>query len=131
MIKNILFVEDYPSLQSIYQNLLTLKGYHVDLAQDGSQALVMANQTEYALILLDLLTPNLNGLDFLRAYDLASHPGLKVIVFSNLGDTETIEEARALGASRYLTKATITPKEVVAVIEEVLAEEMEPEVSHS
>lgn len=119
---SILVVEDYPSIQKIYQTVLSQEGYTVALASDGKEALEKATANPPELILLDLLMPNLGGLEFLRAFNLANHPDTKVIVFSNLASPELAQEAKELGASQYLTKSNFTPKKLLEVIHQTLAE---------
>lgn len=118
----ILIVEDYPSLQQIYQTVLAREGYSISLASDGKEALQLAADQDPDLILLDLLMTNMGGLEFLKNYNLTEHPGTKVIVFSNLASPELAQEAKELGAARYLTKAKFTPRELVSTVKEVLAE---------
>ncbi len=118
----ILIVEDYPSLRKIYQAALEHAGYDVAVAGDGAEALDEVAKNQPDLILLDLLMTKIGGLEFLRAYNLAEHPGTKVIVFSNLASPELGLEAKELGASRYLTKSKFTPKELVDIVKETLAE---------
>lgn len=120
----ILVVEDNPILRSAYTTKFTLEGFEVDAAADGEEALAKARAREPDLIVLDLLMPRVNGVDFLRAYDLAgAHPGVKVVVFSNTSVPGMMQETLDLGASRVLTKSTVTPKALVAVVREVLAAE--------
>lgn len=117
---NVLVVEDYPSIQKIYQIALTREGYNVTVAADGKEALELVATHSPDLILLDLLMPRVGGLEFLRRYNLADHPHTKVIVFSNLASPELSEEAKALGASLYLAKSRYTPKELIHEIEKLL-----------
>ena len=78
----VLIVEDNPALQKIYVTLLTKEGYDVEFANDGKRALELANANVPDLILLDMMMPNLDGVGFLRAFDLKNrHPGVKVVVF--------------------------------------------------
>src|SRR5690348_4759145 len=80
----ILIVEDHPSLQKIYGIAATEAGHKVLLAKDGAEALALCTTNTPDLILLDLLMPKANGIDFLKDYDLTKHPQTKVIVFSNM-----------------------------------------------
>jgi DNA-binding response OmpR family regulator len=116
----ILIVEDYPSLQFLYQAALEAEGFEVLSATDGEKALKVAQEHEPDLILLDLLMPNEGGLEFLRAYNIKRHPSVKVVVFSNMASPELFDEAKQLGALQYLVKANYTPKEVVGAIKAAL-----------
>lgn len=118
--KRILVVEDYPSLQKLYQLALEAKGFEVRIAPDGQEALDMAREQEPDLILLDLLLPRSGGLEFLREYDLSKHPRVKVVVFSNMGSLDLFQEAKELGATDYMLKAKFTPKEMAVAVQKML-----------
>jgi hypothetical protein len=64
---SILLVEDEPINQEVISELLVDAGLTVEVAADGAQATEMAEQKRYALILMDMQMPNLNGLDATRA----------------------------------------------------------------
>jgi signal transduction histidine kinase/ActR/RegA family two-component response regulator len=63
----ILLAEDEPINQEVSRGLLEDVGLSVDLAEDGVQAVELAKRTRYALILMDMQMPNLNGVDATRA----------------------------------------------------------------
>ena len=63
----ILLAEDEPINQEVSRSLLEDVGLVVDLAEDGMQAVDMAKQNHYALILMDMQMPHLNGVDATRA----------------------------------------------------------------
>lgn len=63
---SILLVEDEPINQEVISGLLADVGLIVEVAADGVQATAMAEQKSYALILMDMQMPNLNGLDATR-----------------------------------------------------------------
>ena len=63
----VLLVEDEPINQEVSMCLLEEAGLSVDLAEDGLVAVAMARQTQYALILMDMQMPRMNGVDATRA----------------------------------------------------------------
>jgi two-component system sensor histidine kinase/response regulator len=63
----VLLADDEPMTQEISRALLEAIGFVVDAAEDGQQALEMARQSPYALILMDMQMPVLNGVDSTRA----------------------------------------------------------------
>src|SRR5512146_1028528 len=65
-LKPILVVEDDPAVRSLLQVILRRQGHQVDGAADGLDALECIERQEYALILLDLMMPRMDGLTFLR-----------------------------------------------------------------
>ncbi len=63
----LLLAEDEPITREISRDLLEEAGLFVDLAEDGKQALAMARQHAYALILMDMQMPVMSGIDATRA----------------------------------------------------------------
>jgi hypothetical protein len=63
----VLLAEDEPVNQEVLVGLLGYAGLRVDVASDGQQAVEMASRTRYALILMDMQMPRLNGIDATRA----------------------------------------------------------------
>jgi len=64
---HVLLVEDDLFNQEVAKYLLEEMGLRVDLAEDGIEAVKMAQQTDYALILMDVQMPNMDGLASTRA----------------------------------------------------------------
>jgi PAS domain S-box-containing protein len=62
----ILLAEDEPINQEVSRGLLEDVGLVVDLAEDGAEAVVLARENNYALILMDIQMPNINGIDASR-----------------------------------------------------------------
>jgi two-component system response regulator VicR len=101
---------------------LEKEGYDVSVAHDGQEALDITEKLEPDLILLDLRMPRVSGIQFLQAYNLKEkHPKVKVVVFSNLDTQKEIDEAYSLGAQKYMLKAWASPKELIRLVEEMLA----------
>lgn len=122
MAHKILIVEDEISLSDAYHMLLKQAKYDVQVAHDGKDALAKAEALHPDLILLDLRMPVLDGVGFLKEYDLVhKHPDVKVIVFSNYDMQDEIDEAYRLGAERYILKAWASPREILNLVKDVLA----------
>ena len=118
----VLIIEDDTTLRSAYDTVLKKEGYETATASDGAEGLDEADKSSPDVILLDMLMPNLHGLDFLKAYDLkGKNKGTKVVVFSNMSAPSDVKDAIELGATKYLTKSSFTPKEVVMLVKEVLS----------
>src|SRR3954452_10063247 len=71
---HVLVVEDDPSVRGLLQTLLTAEGYDVAVASDGLAGLVKASSRRPALILLDLMMPDLGGIRVLE--ELRGDPSL-------------------------------------------------------
>lgn len=104
--KVMLIVEDDEVLlRALY--LLFHKGdYTIASATDGDTALKMTQRLKPDVVLLDLLLPKMNGFDYLKYLKAdTSIKNTPVIVLSNLGDKESIDKAKALGALDYFIKS--------------------------
>lgn len=118
---NILIIEDETALIDAYRVVLEASGHRVASASNGQEGLAVARQFSPDVILLDLLMPVKDGLDFLRTYDLKHDaPNVKVIVLSNLDMQQEVDEAFKLGAARYILKMWATPKTLSNVVKQVL-----------
>src|SRR5687768_15034477 len=108
----VLLIEDYPVIQELYGDALRKHGFTVDIANDGSVALEMAKKKEYDFILLDLLLPQVSGIDFLERYKKQSKE-TQIIVLSDFAYPNTVEKAFKQGASNYWIKAENAPSILV------------------
>lgn len=118
---NILIVEDEKMLNEAYSTILNKEGHTVEQAYDGEEALKVTQKFEPDLILLDLRMPKMDGVSFLREYDLINkHTDVKVVVFSNFDMQKEVDDAYSLGAQRYILKAWASPKDLVQIVDEAL-----------
>lgn len=119
----VLVVEDEAELREAYDMILSRDGYEVVCATDGKDALDKTTNFEPDIILLDIRMPIMNGIEFLRIYNLMEHhPNVKVVVFSNLDTQKDIDEAYDLGADKYIIKAWTSPKELLQIVQDCLNE---------
>lgn len=91
----VLVVEDDPSVRGLLHTLLSAEGYDVSTASDGLAGLVKATSTRPALVLLDLMMPDLGGVRVLE--ELREDPelsGTPVIVVT--GKVDAVPDMRAL-----------------------------------
>ncbi len=117
----VLIVDDDPDLQRLVSLLLQRANFE-PISASGPHAATHILQTQALpdIMLLDLMMPEMNGVDFLKIvrtqpqYDL-----LPVIILSALADPIQIREGLNAGADRYLTKPYLT-KNLVQTIHEVL-----------
>ena len=121
--KCILFIEDEPSLQKTFGEILKQEGYEVVSALDGETGLRLVKEKKPDLILLDLILPEMNGFDVLKK--IKEDPEIKeipVIVLTNLEGVADVDKAIELGATTYLVKAQYNLEEVVGKIKKMLNE---------
>jgi two-component system response regulator AtoC len=101
---NILVVDDEPGMLRYLQTLLEVDSYQVTTAQSGVEAVKrLRGGSRPDLVLLDLLMPELDGLQTLEELRHAQ-PALKVVMLSCVSDTRKVAQAIKLGAQDYLTK---------------------------
>lgn len=114
--RSVLCIEDEHFIGELYNRALTKAGYNVSVIGDGVEALAAAQTNQYDIILLDLMVPNLTGIEILRALrDPARVPALKskIIITTNLEQREDVRADIEKQADGYLVKAEITPHELV------------------
>ena len=99
----ILLVDDEPRIQGFISRALSGAGYAIDCAPGGAAALRLARRSEYGLVILDLVMPDMDGRQVL-AEMLRAHPDQAVLVLSCLDDVTTKVACLDLGAHDYLTK---------------------------
>ncbi len=108
----VLIIEDNETLNEAYKLILEKDGHEVMTAFNGEEGLDAFKKFNPDLILLDMLMPKMNGLEFLRSFEPEKHPEITIIILSNLNEDEQVEEARKLGAHRYILKANTSPREL-------------------
>jgi len=99
----VLVVDDEEQVRTFLAELLGSSGYQVRCASSGSQALEMLAGGSFDVVLMDVMMPELSGLEVLRRYR-ASGGNAPVIVLSALSGAEDAMRAMKLGASDYLSK---------------------------
>ena len=112
--KRILVVEDERTLALGIRDALTHAGFEADVAHDGDAGLEKCTDTEYDLIVLDLMLPGRNGLELLKALRLKNHR-VRVLILTALAEESHVLQCFEAGADDYMTKP-FSPRELVARI---------------
>lgn len=99
----ILVVDDERDIRDGSERILTRKGYRVTTASNGEEALQHVEETRFAIVLLDLKMPGMDGLEVLRLIR-ESHPETLVIVITGYATIETAIEAMKRGAYDFMPK---------------------------
>lgn len=122
MSRNVLCIEDEHFIGELYSRALNKAGYQVTVIADGVKGLEEAETDKYDLILLDLMLPNLTGIEILRKLrDPARSAPIKakIIVTTNLEQREDVRADIEKQADAYLVKAEFTPHELVDFINKI------------
>ena len=116
----ILVVEDDKDISTLIAFHLKANGFETDIAANGREAVEKISNGGYALALLDILLPELSGIEVLKYIRSESpSPNLPVIVASALSEEAEIIASLELGADDYITKP-FSPKILVARIRSVI-----------
>ena len=99
----VLVVDDEKVIREILADFLSMEGFFVRTAEDGSKALVELSRHRYDLVLSDLKMPNMGGLELLGA--ISKHtPNVVTVIMTGFGTVETAIDAMKRGAYDYILK---------------------------
>jgi DNA-binding response OmpR family regulator len=89
---SILIVEDDASIRRLVRTVLLRKGYQVEIAADGLEAIAKLAIANYDVIILDLMMPNLDGFSFLTAMARDTPERLKRVIITSAASPAVINE---------------------------------------
>ena len=109
----VLLIEDEESLRKLYTKILNAKNYTVEAAADGDDALSVLKIFRPDVIVLDIVMPHYNGVEFLKILKNDSElKGIPVVMLTALSEMRKITECLDMGAVGYITKDS-TVEEIV------------------
>jgi DNA-binding response OmpR family regulator len=114
----ILVVDDEPSIVQLAQMYLEQEGFHVESAGDGKEALDAVEKLQPALVVLDIMLPEVDGLEVCRQLRAKDNPVLILMLTARDEDVDKIVGLE-LGADDYMTKP-FNPRELVARVKAIL-----------
>lgn len=116
----VLVAEDEHFISELYKRALTKAGYEVTSVLDGLEALKAAQTDQYDIMLLDIMLPNMTGLDILDKLRTDDAPKLKakIIIATNLEQSEENRLAVEEKADAYVVKAEMTPRQLVEFLDQ-------------
>ena|SRR5437868_4609967 len=116
----ILAVDDSPSMRDMVRIALTDAGYEVTQATDGQEALDIARQAPFDLVLSDVNMPRMNGIELIRA--LRSEGAYKhtpILMLTTESSVDRKREGKDAGATGWIVKP-FDPEQLVATMRRVL-----------
>ncbi len=124
--KKLLLVKDDVNVAKVYQNKLREEGFLVEIAADGQLGYDLTHSFRPDVVILDLMLSKLPGVELMQK--LRAEPDFKklpFIVFSNTYMSSLAQEAWKAGATKCLSKANCTPKQVIEIVHEVLGDNVQ------
>jgi len=120
MAQKILIVDDNPDSVAIMRSILENRGYQVHVAASGTEALQVVSKEALDLVLLDVMMPEMSGIEVLQQIKDNSQTGrLAVILVTAKTHDEDVMVGYQYGADYYITKP-FTAKQLLYGIELVL-----------
>lgn len=117
-VKRLLIIEDDLFLVKVMQKKFEKKGYTVNILLDGLKTVETAISFKPDIVLVDLIMPETDG--FTAISELKNNPetaNIPIIVASNLGSEEDINNAKKLGISKYFVKNNVDLNGVISYID--------------
>jgi CheY-like chemotaxis protein len=120
---SILIVDDDKFLIDMYSLKFTEKGFTVETAASGPDALQKVDGGLMPdIFLVDIVMPMMDGFELIQhLIQRQKEKRSSIIVLSNLGQKEDVEKGLSLGADGYIVKASATPTEVVEKVIEIVS----------
>jgi two-component system response regulator ResD len=116
-LSRILVADDEPVVTEVVERYLRLEGHDVRVAHDGAKAMAVAREWVPDLVVLDLMLPEVDGLEVCRR--LRANSFVPIVMLTAKGDETDRIVGLELGADDYVTKP-FSPRELVARVRSVL-----------
>lgn len=101
---NILVIEDEINVSSFIRKGLEEEGHYTDAAYDGAMGLSMACSKEYDLIILDIVLPQMNGIEVCQRYRKEMGFAIPILMLTALSTTDDVVKGLETGADDYMVK---------------------------
>lgn len=127
IMSKLLVVEDDITYIKAYSHKFVLEGFEVEVAGDGTEALMILKDYKPDLMVVDLMMPQMSGYEFLQV--VKKEPSLKsvpVLILTNSMANEDIGKVMGSDPYRVMGKADNDPDTIVAAIKELLKTPLKP-----
>lgn len=108
----VLVLEDEQVLADAYDLVLTKLGHKVTVFTNAQDAIKIIKSKTFDALLVDMLMPHMNGVDFLKVLKSEKVKIPLIIAFSNIENPDVMSAAKKLGAKHYLLKVDYTPHQI-------------------
>jgi len=124
--ERLLIVDDDDAILRSLSRILKLKGYDVDTARTGSEAIEKSKTNFYNLALLDIKLPDMEGTELLKRMH-ETYPKMIKIMITGYPDLKNAVESLNAGADAYLIKP-VSVQKLIGVVRQKLAEQRDAEM---
>jgi two-component system chemotaxis response regulator CheY len=116
----ILTVDDTASMRQMISFTLNSAGHEVLEASDGDEALKLANENTFDLIITDINMPNMDGIELVRSLrNNTNYKFTPIILLTTESQQSKREEGKSAGATGWIVKP-FNPEQLIQVVEKVL-----------
>lgn len=113
----ILVIDDDTRIRNLLGKYLSENNFEVALAKDGIEAEKIVNEQNFDILIIDVMMPNMNGIEFIKNFRKKSN--IPALMLTAMSDVEDRIEGLESGADDYLTKP-FDPKELLLRINNIL-----------
>jgi CheY-like chemotaxis protein len=110
----VLFIDDDASMRKVYTVGLAMAGIPTHIVSSAEEAAKVLEEKKVDVVVTDLMMPNFNGVDLIRAVREADYTkDIPVVVFTSGGNMELMEEAAIAGANEIMQKHNTPPAKLI------------------
>ena len=122
MAKKILIADDAPIIRLMIKDIVEFNGYEVvGEASNGKEAVEMYNNLKPDLVTMDIIMPEMDGIEALEAI-LGDNPDAKVVMVTAIDQRDSLMKAIRLGATDYIVKPFENDR-VISAVKKALGDE--------
>src|SRR6188474_517957 len=129
--KTVLIIEDDQIILHIYKDQIKKAGFAVEIAVNGEDGLRAVQQINPDFILLDLMLPKVDGVEFLkRIRGQKEFEQTPIFVFTNVYLSDLAKDAAKAGATQVFDKSVVVPQDIIRAIRDFLGSLADSSASH-
>jgi DNA-binding response OmpR family regulator len=117
----IAIIEDDAAISQMYRMKFETLGYDVETAENGKVGLALIEDMSPDIVLLDLMMPIMDGEEMLTRLRKENWgKNVKVIILTNMGESEAPESIKTMNVEAFILKANMTPRQVAELVKQYL-----------
>jgi CheY-like chemotaxis protein len=111
---HVLFIDDDATMRKVYTVGLAMAGIPTHIVSSAEEAAKVLEEKQVDVIVTDLMMPNFNGVDLIRAVREADYTRhIPIVVFTSGGNMQLMEEAAVAGANEIMQKHNTPPAKLI------------------